>query len=192
MVGEENVLEVGEVGADLLYFLVEGGSGDENTGVAVLEAITDGLRSEGGEERSDDAEVLEGTEDGCIELWGAIHEYEDPVGFLDAEIAEGVGEPVGEALHIRVGIVFDGARGRDPTHRHLIGSVVGVAVDRFVGKVEAAAVWEAVEFGADGIPVVCGATRFPVIEIGRDGELIERWLDDRLVVHGRPRRRRVA
>jgi hypothetical protein len=185
VVGDDDVLEVGEVAADLFHLLVEGGSGDEHAGATVLKAVTDGLRPEGGEERPDDAEVLEGTEDGGVELRGAVHEDEDAVGLLNVEAAQDVREFVRHALQVRVGVVFHVALGADPAEGDFVRGLVGVAVDCFVGEVEAAAVGKAVQLGADVLPGVGGAARLPIVEVRRDGELVQRWLDDRLVVHGR-------
>ena len=166
LIDDDDVLEGRELGDDGFDLLAELGLGDEDPGAAVLHAVAHGVGAEGGEEGADDASGLEGPEDREVDLGDALHEGEDAVALLDAEPSEDVGELVGLAAHVIVGVGLGLAVLALPDHGGLVAlAVEDVTVDGLVGEVEAA-VGQPVDLALDAGPVEGCTSGFVVAEVG--------------------------
>ena len=140
LVDDDDVLQVRELREYLRDLLPQVGLGDEHPCAAVLHAVAHGVGAERGEERADDASRLERSEDGEVDLRYALHEGEDSGALLDAERIEDVGELVGLAAHVVVGVGLLLTVLALPEHGGLVGVAVDdVTVDGLVGEVEPAA-----------------------------------------------------
>ena len=121
LVDDDDVLQVRQLREYLRDLLAQVGLGDEHLRAAVLHAVAHRVRAERREERADDAAGLERPEDREVDLRHALHEGEDAGALLDAERAEDVGEFVGLAAHVVVGVGLLLAVLALPEHRGLAG-----------------------------------------------------------------------
>ena len=166
LVDDDDVLQVRQLREDLRDLLPQFRLGDEDLCAAVLHAVAHGVGAECGEERADDASRLERSEDREVDLRYALHEGEDAVALLDAECAEDVGEAVGVATHVVVGVGLLLAVLAFPEHGGFVAVAVDdVAVYRLVGEVQSAA-REKVDLALDAGPVERGTGGIVVGEVG--------------------------
>lgn len=132
------MVEVREGRLDRCQLLpVETLGGDDHAGFADPEPRGDRLGSEGAEERRGHRAVLQGAEDGDVELRDRAEEREDAVAAADPERGDRVGEAVGLAREVGIAQVARAVRAMTP-NRQLVASPREVAVDRFVRDVDPA------------------------------------------------------
>ena len=150
---EDDVLEAGKGCPDLRDLaLVEHGRGDEDLAATDGHALVDGFGAERGEERAEDAAVLERADCCDVELGDAFREGEDGVAGADFEVTEHVRERIARQFEILVGEVAALALAAQPADSYAVAAAGGdVPVDGEVGDVDVAR-RIAEEFAAGVIP----------------------------------------
>ncbi len=183
MVRDNQVLQRRQGIADLVHFLEQVRLGNERDRLAVLQPVADGVGAKRREEGPNDAARLQRSEHSGIELRNAVHEDEDAVALLHAEPLEHVGESIGEARHVGVGICFLAPVLPLPEHARLIAAPsLHMPVERLVSDVEAAP-RQAVQLIDDSLVIEFGANAFVLVQVGPDGELVDVRFANHLIVH---------
>ena len=126
--------------------LEEAGCGHQDLDRAEIDALSDRLGSEGGEQRCEHGLGLQHTERGDVEVGNAAGQGGDPCPSATSESLENVGESVGPLGQLAVGEIDRVAPAGEPTQRHLV-AVTGapMPVDRLMSDVDPGIVWQPVE-----------------------------------------------
>ncbi len=185
--GDQHVEQIRQVGSDLGHLAaVQRLGGDQDTPPTQVKALSDGRGPEGGEQRAQDAAVLQGSDDRHIEVRHAGEQHVDPGPGGHTQPVEGVREPARALGQLAVGQVAALPLAIHASQGDMVAAGPGrVAVHRLVGDVEPTAVREPVERLARPIPGERGALGVVVGHVG-GGIARGRTLVDRLPRHRSP------
>lgn len=166
---------------------VEAFRGHEHLALTRAEARHDRLGAEGGEQRREDAEVLERPKRAQVKLGDAARQREHPIALADAEASQDVREPVGLVPERGVAEVPDSAVPAEPAERQVVCEWPGgVTIDRLVRDVEAAAAGQPVEHEPGRVPREAAAGAIVVREVRTEPQRLQAFRDRRIGVRALP------
>jgi len=178
---EQDVFEAWERRSERFDLLpIQRVGGDEDLRACDADPRLNRLGAEGGEERREDAAVLQRAERGDVELWNPAGEHRDGVPLADTERAQDLGEAAGLVAEIAVREVATGALPGNPPQRHAVPPGPSrVAVDRFMSDIQSPALGEPVERLASRGPGKFRTRPLVVQQIGHDRPIVRRLVERR-------------
>ena len=135
------------------FLPVQALGGHQDLGISTAQALVDGLRAESREQRAKDAPVFQRAERGDIKRGETSGKDEHPPVLVHTQLAQHIGKAVALLLQIAIREIAYGPVSAQPAQGQVATSrTIGVAVDRFIGDVQALATWQGVELIPYRIP----------------------------------------
>jgi hypothetical protein len=168
----------------LNLLVIQPRGGHQHLDIAALQTLVKGFGAKGGEERAEDADVLEGPQGSEIEFRDPAGKHRNRIALADLQLPQNVGKSIALLLQVAVGEIEGVAVSAQPAQGQVIGERASrVPVHSRMGHVHALAAGRAVELQAQGFPGKMRASLVVVQKMRRNFQRLDRF-PDRRPVHG--------